>query len=240
MEGILSKIIKDSQQGKKSLALLLDPDEYQNESLKNLFSVDFKHVSYLFVGGSLLKKESLDELIENLKSINSKPVILFPGNSGHISDQADAILFLSLISGRNPDYLIGQQVISAPIIKEAKIEVLPTAYMLIDGGKPTTVQYMSNTMPIPADKPDIAACTALAGQYLGLKITYLDAGSGAENPIPSNINKKCKKWREINSNTKDKMTRIIPKPSVMDNTKLLMAWSRVNMKPKLILEPSSE
>ncbi len=187
MGGILKKIIKDSQQGKKSLALLLDPDEYHNESLKNLFSVDFKHVSYLFVGGSLLKKESLDELIGSLKTINSKPVILFPGNSGHISDKADAILFLSLISGRNPDYLIGQQVISAPIIKKSKIEVLPTAYMLIDGGRPTTVQYMSNTMPIPADKPDIAACTALAGQYLGLKITYLDAGSGAENPIAQNI-----------------------------------------------------
>ncbi len=187
MEGILKKIYDDSRKGKKSLALLLDPDEYLNDSLDELFSVDIKHVTYLFVGGSLLKKARLESLIERLKKITSKPIILFPGNSGHISNKADAILFLSLISGRNPDYLIGQQVISAPIIKESKLEVLPTAYMLIDGGKTTTVQYMSNTLPIPSDKPDIAACTALAGKYLGLQLSYLDAGSGAKNPIPAKL-----------------------------------------------------
>lgn len=183
MEGILKQIYLDSQKGKKSLALLLDPDEYHSESFEDLFTTDFKFVSYIFVGGSLLKKDKLDSLVEKLKKITTKPIILFPGNSSHISNRADAILFLSLISGRNPEYLIGQQVISAPFIKASKLEVIPTSYMLIDGGKSTTVQYMSNTLPIPSDKPDIAACTALAGKYLGLKLTYLDAGSGAKTVV---------------------------------------------------------
>lgn len=193
MKNLLNKIESDSRSGKKSLSLLLDPDEYGEDALSSLFSTNIDHVSYIFVGGSLLKNEDTDQLVSRISKLSNKPVILFPGDSGHISDKADAILFLSLVSGRNPEYLIGQQVISAPIIKRTGLEVLPTAYMLVDGGKPTTVQYMSNTTPLPSDKPDIAACTALAAKYLGFKLLYLDAGSGAEKPVSQEIISAVKK-----------------------------------------------
>lgn len=193
MKNILDHIKQESNKGKKSLALLLDPDEYDSDSLKHLFSANFDHVSYIFVGGSLLKNEETGKLINEIKKITGKPIILFPGNSNHLSPEADAVLFLSLLSGRNPEYLIGQQVISAPLIKKFNIEALPTAYMLVDGGKATTVQYVSNTFPLPNDKPDIAACTALAGKYMGFQLLYLDAGSGAKYPIPSAIIKAVKK-----------------------------------------------
>lgn len=184
---LLEKIYKDSEKNKKSLALLLDPDEYNQEFIKSLFSENHDHVSYIFLGGSLITKDNFEKLIRQIRDICDKPLIIFPGNSDHVSSNADAILFLSLISGRNPEYLIGQQVISAPKIKRSGLEVLPTAYMLIDGGAPTTVQYMSNTFPLPADKPDIAASTALAGKYMGFKLNYLDAGSGARNSISPEI-----------------------------------------------------
>jgi putative glycerol-1-phosphate prenyltransferase len=111
------------------------------------------------------------------------PVVLFPGSNLYIHSDADGILFLSLISGRNPEFLIGQHVVAAPLLKASGLEILPTGYMLVDGGKPTTVSYISNTQPIPADKADIAACTAMAGEMLGQQLLYLDAGSGAENPV---------------------------------------------------------
>lgn len=190
--GILKKIEDDAKRGKKSLALLIDPDEYNEAYIESLFSVDFDHVSYIFIGGSLLLKSETDKLIEHLRKICDKPLILFPGNAKHISDKADAILFLSLLSGRNPEYLIGQQMTSAPIIKRSGLEVMPTAYLLIDGGKLTTVHYMSATLPIPHDKPDIAVSTALAGKYMGFKLTYLDAGSGAKNPVNQDMIKAVK------------------------------------------------
>ena len=136
-----------------------------------------------FVGGSLLTNDSLDSCLETLKSESDIPVILFPGNAMQVNNKADAILFLSLISGRNAEMLIGKQVITAPILKQSSLEVLPTGYILIDSGKPTTVSYMSNTTPIPHEKNEVAACTAMAGEMLGLKCIFMDGGSGALNPI---------------------------------------------------------
>ncbi len=181
---IFTSIIDKKSNLNKQFAVLVDPDKPNNKQLEAISLLSSEAgVDYFFVGGSLLSKNSLDNCIKILKSNSSIPVIIFPGNNLQISPFADAILFLSLISGRNPDLLIGNHVIAAPYIKESKLEVIPTAYMLIDSGKPTSALYMSNTMPIPADKSDIAACTAMAGEMLGLKLIYMDAGSGAINPI---------------------------------------------------------
>ncbi|MBT34171.1 MAG: geranylgeranylglyceryl/heptaprenylglyceryl phosphate synthase [Thalassobius sp.] len=178
-------IIKANQEkGKKSLALLLDPDKIdlqqipQTIQLLNKISPDV-----LLIGGSLMLSDKLNKVVEVIKAETNFAVTLFPGNSLHISDKADAILFLSLISGRNPDFLIGQHVHAAPVIQRAGIEVIPTGYLLIDCGSVTTANYMSNTNPVPYNKPEIAACTALAGEMLGLKCMYLDGGSGAAKPI---------------------------------------------------------
>ena len=145
------------------------------------------NVDWLFVGGSLLTKNALKDCLVSVKQVTDIPTVIFPGSMMQISDQADAIFLLSMISGRNPDLLIGQHVVAAPYLKETDIEILPTGYVLIDGGRPTTVSYISNTHPIPSDKGDIAACTALAGQMLGLKLIYMDSGSGALNPVPTSI-----------------------------------------------------
>lgn len=167
---------------KKGLAVLIDPDCCDN--LITLVEIaNTNHVTTFFVGGSLLTSDSLEETLNTIKKHSSIPCYIFPGNTNQISNQADGILFLSLISGRNPDYLIGQHVTAAPLLKQTNIDVLPTGYMLIDGGKPTSVSYMSNTNPIPYDKPNIAGATALAGEYLGLQTIYMEAGSGAQNCI---------------------------------------------------------
>ncbi len=185
---IFTSIIDKKSNFKKQFAVLVDPDKPNNKQLEAISLLSSEAgVDYFFVGGSLLSKNSLDNCIKILKSNSSIPVVIFPGNNLQISSLADAILFLSLISGRNPDLLIGNHVIAAPYIKESKLEVIPTAYMLIDSGKPTSALYMSNTMPIPADKSDIAACTAMAGEMLGLKLIYMDAGSGAKNPISADM-----------------------------------------------------
>lgn len=181
---IYDQITKKSLSGKKQLAVLIDPDKTGISQLKETARLASDNgVDYFFVGGSLLTSNRLEQSIETLKSNSKIPVILFPGNTMQISQNADAILFLSLISGRNPEMLIGKHVIAAPYIKEAGLEVIPTGYMLIDSGRPTAALYMSNSNPIPADKNDIALCTAMAGEMLGLKMIYMDAGSGAENAI---------------------------------------------------------
>ncbi len=150
-------------------------------------------MDFFFVGGSLLTNDTLDSCIRILKEASDIPVILFPGNVLQVNPRADAILFLSLISGRNSEMLIGRQVISAPIIRSTNMEVIPTGYMLIESGKPTSVSYMSNTTPIPHEKNDIAICTAIAGEMLGLKIIYMDAGSGGINPISTSMISAVKK-----------------------------------------------
>ena len=144
-------------------------------------------VDYFFVGGSLLTYDSLDTCLKTIKNNSSIPVVLFPGNAMQVNDKADGILFLSLISGRNAEMLIGKQVITAPILKQSSLEVLSTGYILVDSGKPTTASYMSNTTPIPADKDTVSACTAMAGEMLGLKLIFMDGGSGAKNPISSKM-----------------------------------------------------
>jgi len=173
----------------KHLAVLIDPDSIENESQlvdicqrSNDASVDF-----ILVGGSLITNGFFDKCIQIIKLHTQIPVVLFPGNIMQVSKDADAILLLSLISGRNPDLLIGKHVLAAPMLKQSGLEIIPTGYMLIDGGNITSVSYMSNTTPIPAEKHSIAACTAMAGEMLGLQVTYMDAGSGAQHPISTKI-----------------------------------------------------
>jgi phosphoglycerol geranylgeranyltransferase len=175
-------------QGKKALAVLIDPDKASEENLNTLcIKANNGEIDYFFVGGSILTAPHFETVIKNLKKNSVIPVILFPGGIMQIHRDADAILFLSLISGRNADLLIGKHVEAAPLLKQTNIEIISTGYMLIESGKSTSVSYMSQTMPLPNDKPDIALCTALAGEMLGLKCTYLEAGSGAMHTVPESI-----------------------------------------------------
>ncbi|WP_435357461.1 geranylgeranylglyceryl/heptaprenylglyceryl phosphate synthase [Emticicia sp. SJ17W-69] len=181
---ILDKIHTNTQLQRKSLAVLLDPDKVEIESFDDfLFTCVENQVDFFFVGGSLISKNIIGEIVEKIHSKTNIPAIIFPGNSLHIESSADAILLLSLISGRNPDFLIGQHVVAAPLLKQSNLEILPTGYMIVDSGRPTTVSYISNTTPIPHDKADVAVCTAMAGEMLGLKLIYLDGGSGAMHPV---------------------------------------------------------
>ncbi|HMN90003.1 MAG TPA: geranylgeranylglyceryl/heptaprenylglyceryl phosphate synthase [Saprospiraceae bacterium] len=167
--------------GCKQVAVLVDPDKATPHHLSQLLELAQRSaVDYFFVGGSLVMRNSLDPCLLFLKQPSTIPCVLFPGSVLQISKHADALLLLSLISGRNPEMLIGQHVIAAPYLRASGLEVISTGYMVIDGGAPTTVSYISGSSPIPADKSDIAACTAMAGDMLGLKTTYLDAGSGAK------------------------------------------------------------
>jgi geranylgeranylglyceryl phosphate synthase family protein len=170
--------------GQKSLAVLLDPDNLDEASCQHIIALSTQHVvDYFFVGGSLVMTSHQAALIRLLKSRSAVPVLLFPSHSLHLDSQADGILLLSLISGRNPDFLIGQHVVAAPLLRQSNLEILPTGYMLVDTGRQTTASYMSGTTPLPHDKPTIAACTAMAGEMLGLRLMYLDGGSGAQNPV---------------------------------------------------------
>ena len=185
---IYKNILDSKEKGQKQIAVLLDPDKVNFDTLADLIhDCMLNHVSYFFVGGSLVSKMQIAELVGFIKNYCEIPVILFPGNSLHIEPSADGILLLSLISGRNPEYLIGQHVISAPILKNAGLEILSTGYILVDSGQQTTVSYISNTTPIPHNKPEIAACTAMAGEMLGMKLIYLDGGSGAKNAVSAKM-----------------------------------------------------
>lgn len=181
---VLNSLVNLRKQNKKAFAVLIDPDNTDMDQIIETAQLcnDAK-VDYVFVGGSLMLSNHLDECIKTFKSKSSIPVILFPGSPSQVSKEADALLYLSLISGRNPELLIGAHVVSAPKIKASGLEIISTGYIVIDGGKPTTVSYMSHSAPIPYDKDDIAVCTAIAGEFLGKNVLYLDAGSGAINPI---------------------------------------------------------
>jgi len=169
---------------KKGLAILIDPDKVDEISLNELIINAIRaKVDLFLVGGSLISSDNMDMVLETLSSVENIPKILFPGNGLHVNKKADGILLLSLLSGRNADFLIGQHVVAAPALKRSGLDILPTGYMLIDGGKQTTASYMSGTTPIPNNKPDIAVATAMAGEMLGLKLIYLDAGSGANSPV---------------------------------------------------------
>jgi phosphoglycerol geranylgeranyltransferase len=189
---IYQSIINKKALGKKQVAVLIDPDEYTIDNLKRLFVSEYSNkIDYVFVGGSIIFKD-IDICISDIKNHTDKPVVLFPGHSTHISNKADAILLLSLISGRNPELLIGNHIVVAPKLKQSGIEIISTGYMLIENGKPSSVQYMSNTQPIPREKIDIAVATAMAGEMLGLKMIYLEAGSGAAKPVKDEMIKKIK------------------------------------------------
>ena len=176
------------EQPRKALALLIDPDDIDQPGLTRLLNNAIENkVSFIFVGGSMITSSNLSEVVEFIKSYTQIPCVLFPGNVMHVDLNADAILFLSLISGRNPELLIGQHVLAAPVLKRSQIEVIPTGYMLVNSGRPTSVSYVSNSLPIPNDKPSIAASTALAGEMLGMKLIYMDAGSGAEEPVSTKV-----------------------------------------------------
>lgn len=183
---IYQQLCTARNQKKKSFAVLIDPDKTDNQSLEKLITLGITaQVDYWFVGGSLVVSNHLEQLVVDLKTKSNIPVILFPGSPSQVTPKADALLYLSLISGRNPELLIGQHVLSAPAVKQSGLEILSTGYMVIDGGAPTTVSYISNAAPIPSNKNEIALCTALAGEMLGMKLIYMDAGSGAQKPIPA-------------------------------------------------------
>lgn len=195
---IYQSMLGKKQKGHKSFAVLIDPDKVSNKILDELVHLSVQaNVDYLLVGGSLVVSNNLDECILHIKKHCDIPVILFPGSPSQISRDADALLYLSMISGRNPELLIGQHVISAPFVKQSGLEIISTGYMVIDGGAPTTVSYISNALPIPSDKNEIAMCTAMAGEMLGMKLIYMDAGSGAKRVVSEAMIEKVAKCIEV-------------------------------------------
>lgn len=192
MNLILQKINSFAIKNKKALAILIDPDKFEKINFDQINSSYLSKIDFIFIGGSLIISSNISTIIKQLRLTFNAPIILFPGNVSHIWNGIDGILFLSLISGRNPEYLIGQHVVAAPLLKKINIDVIPTGYMLIESGEQTTANYMSNTTPIPANKPDIAVCTAIAGEMLGLQLIFMDAGSGASRPINTEMIKNVK------------------------------------------------
>ena len=182
--GVYQTILASKATNKKIFAVLIDPDKMVLEKIDEFVEFcQIASVDLFFVGGSLVVKNQMELLISKIKSRSKIPVFLFPGSGSQISSNADAMLLLSLISGRNPELLIGKHVEAAPMLRQSGLELIPTGYMLVDGGTATSVSYMSNTFTIPYSKNEIAVCTAMAGEMLGLKMIYLEAGSGALHPV---------------------------------------------------------
>src|SRR5436190_18644598 len=191
---IYNSLAEKKRQGKKSFAVLIDPDKVNKPMLDELTELCIAaKVDYFLVGGSLVISNHHDKCMQHIKQNCNIPVILFPGSPSQVSKYADALLYLSLISGRNPELLIGQHVVSAPFVKQSGLEIMPTGYIVIDGGAPTTVSYISNAAPVPSDKNEIAMCTAMAGEMLGLKLIYMDSGSGAKRAITESMIEKVAK-----------------------------------------------
>lgn len=185
MKSIFNQILRAKSNNQKLLAILIDPDKVVWESLEYLINkINQSPATHIFIGGSLVETNRIDELIIRLKQKINLPIVLFPGNPSQISKEADAILFLSLISGRNPDYLIENQVKAAPILKKTQLEIIPTAYLLIESGSETAVERISKTKPLERNNLDLLLATAQAGEMLGNKLIYLEAGSGAKMAVP--------------------------------------------------------
>jgi len=185
MTNIYNEILQSKVERKKLLAILLDPDKIVLKNLPSLISkINQSPATHIFIGGSQVTTTILDELIVKIKQNCNLPIVLFPGNPSQISAEADAILFLSLISGRNPDYLIEHQVKAAPILKQTKLEIISTGYILIDSGTKTAVERVSKTKPLERSNLDLVLATAQAGEMLGNKLIYLEAGSGAKEAVP--------------------------------------------------------
>ena len=185
---ISDQIYQKFHSAKKQLFVLVDPDKFNLSSFASkAVKESLRDVDLFLIGGSLLSGTQVKDTVDDLKKITNCPLVLFPGRSMQLTDNIDAVLFLSLISSRNPEFLIGQQVQAAPFIYHHGIESIPTSYILIDGGKCSSVQYITHSMPVPADKIDLALATALAGKYLGHKLIYLEAGSGAKYHVPEKM-----------------------------------------------------
>ena len=185
---VLTHLLRIRAQRGAGYLVLIDPDKWPPARLPEVAAAAGEQgADAVLIGGSLLLTPSFDNVVQSIRSAAAVPTILFPGSTIQISRHADAILFLSLVSGRNPSYLIGEQVLAAPVIKHLGIEPIPTAYMLIESGATTSAEFMSNTRPIPRDKHDIAQATALAAEYLGFRLVYLEAGSGAEKAVPAEM-----------------------------------------------------
>lgn len=235
---LYDSLVEKRNKGIKAFSVLLDPDKLDKESCIRIVNMALESkIDYFFVGGSLITENNLNLIIKIIKSNTSIPVILFPGSHLQIDVTADAILLLTLISGRNPDFLIGQHVVAAPILKKSKLEILSTGYMLVDCGKQTTVSYISNTTPIPHDKPSVAVCTAMAGEMLGLKLLYLDGGSGAMYPVSKKMIAMVRKSTEIplivggGINTVQKATDALEAGADM-----IVVGNGIEKNPKLLVE----
>lgn len=182
---IYQQIIDAKKEHKKQLAILIDPDKIDLTAIQSISQkINQSPATHIFVGGSLVEKNIMDQLIMELKKHISLPLLIFPGHPSQISHKADGLLFLSLLSGRNPEYLIEHHINSIEILQNTNLEIIPTGYILIDGGKETAVQRVSQTQPIERNNIDLAYKTAKAGEYLGKKLIYLEAGSGAEKSVP--------------------------------------------------------
>lgn len=198
MINIYNQILKSKINNQKLLAILLDPDKIDLDKAEVLIEkINQSPATHIFIGGSLVENNILDELIVKIKQNCNLPIVLFPGNPSQISDKADAILFLSLISGRNPDFLIEHQVKAAPILKKTQLEIISTGYILIESGTETAVERVSKTKPLDRNNPDLALATAQAGEMLGNKLIYLEAGSGAKQAVPLEMIKKVAQNIEI-------------------------------------------
>ena len=185
---IFEKLLNVITKKGAAFVILIDPDRKDLNSItERVESANEAGADALFIGGSLMMDSKCAERVKKIKSISKLPIIFFPGGVGQLNQYYDAMLFMSVISGRNPHYLIGEQVIAAPLVKDLGLEVIPTGYILIDGGSASAVEIMSGTRPIPMERVDIAVAHALAGQYLGMKLIYLEAGSGAEQPVSNKI-----------------------------------------------------
>lgn len=186
-QSIYSSLKFSAEKGKKHLAVLIDPEKFDLENTEVFLQNLKPEVSFFLIGGSTTKKINTESVVKAIKTYTGFPVILFPGDHSQITEAADAIMFLSLISGRNPEYLIGQQVKSVQALKDTDLEIIPTGYILIDGGKECAVHRVSNTAPIAQKEIKTIVETALAGQYSGQRLIYLEAGSGAIFPVSEEI-----------------------------------------------------
>ena len=185
---VYQSLTEKKARGQKSFAVLIDPDKVNAQKIDELVRLTSEaSVDYLLVGGSLIITNHLDEVVKQIRDNCKIPIILFPCSPSQVSKYSDALLYLSLISGRNAELLIGQHVVSAPFVKQTGLEIISTGYMVVDGGVPTTVSYISNAAPIPSDKNEIAMCTAMAGEMLGMKLIYLDSGSGAKKAVTESM-----------------------------------------------------
>jgi len=190
---MMSSILKKIKNNERSIAVLIDPEKFKSQNSIVFFEkLKLANPNFIFIGGSTVSKIDFDFCISTIKKNLVFPIVIFPGGSHQISALADGILLLSLISGRNPDYLIGHHIAAAEELNEMPIEIISTSYILVDGGKKTSVEYISQTNPLPSDQNALARRIALAGKLQGKQLTYLDAGSGADNPISSAMIEKVK------------------------------------------------